>query len=129
MSNSIGDTLKALRKSRGMSQDELSQKSGVHRISIARYESGARKPDVDSLVKLAEALNTTTDAILGLGPPPSLYVPDGYYMLDADEQKLITRFRKLDSDRKEALLGLAISYVLDIESNKSQGQTEHRITS
>jgi transcriptional regulator with XRE-family HTH domain len=49
----------------GKTQVELASEVGVNPNTISQYESGARKPDIVMLKKLAKALNTTTDELLG----------------------------------------------------------------
>jgi transcriptional regulator with XRE-family HTH domain len=47
-----------------MTQAQLAEMVGVFPSTISQYESGARKPDVIMLKKLAKALHTTADALL-----------------------------------------------------------------
>lgn len=47
-----------------MTQAQLAEMVGVVPSTINQYESGARKPDVIMLKKLAKALHTTTDELL-----------------------------------------------------------------
>lgn len=47
-----------------MSQAQLASLLGVVPSTINQYESGARKPDIVMLKKLAKVLNTTADALL-----------------------------------------------------------------
>ena len=56
--------LAQVRKSKGLTQEKLSELSGIHRVLIARYESGNIKPSVDSLVKLAGALHVPVDDLI-----------------------------------------------------------------
>ena len=49
---------------RKMTQQELVKKSGC--VSIAQFEIGARLPSVENILKLALALNVTTDNLLGM---------------------------------------------------------------
>lgn len=56
--------LKEIRKARGLSQTKLSELSGVHRVSIARYELGVNTPTAENLMKLAVALDVSTDELL-----------------------------------------------------------------
>lgn len=56
--------LRELRKSKGMTQGLLSLKSGVHRTSIARYETGRNGMSEKNLIRLANALNVSVDEIL-----------------------------------------------------------------
>lgn len=47
-----------------MTQAQLAEMVGVAPSTINQYESGARKPNVIMLKKLAKALHTTADALL-----------------------------------------------------------------
>lgn len=58
--------LKELREVKGLYQKDLAQKIGVAQSVIARYETGLARPGIDTLMKLAIALETTTDYLLGL---------------------------------------------------------------
>lgn len=59
--------LRELRKSKGLTQGLLARKSGVHRTSIARYETGRISMSTKNLVKIAEALEVPVDAVLNGG--------------------------------------------------------------
>lgn len=49
--------VKEIREKRGMSQDELSRKSGVSRATISNIECGkSNAAKVDTLIKIADAL-------------------------------------------------------------------------
>jgi transcriptional regulator with XRE-family HTH domain len=52
----IGDSLKRWRAERGISQQDLADKSGVGYASIARIETGRQDPTVGMLERLAVAL-------------------------------------------------------------------------
>jgi transcriptional regulator with XRE-family HTH domain len=52
-----GEKIKQLRLERGFTQTELTKKSGLHRVSLAKIEAGQRKtPDLTTCRKLAKAL-------------------------------------------------------------------------
>jgi transcriptional regulator with XRE-family HTH domain len=57
---------------RKWSQSELAEKAGLPPSSIAHFEAGARKPSFDTLRKLANALEVTTDYLLGRVDRPGL---------------------------------------------------------
>ena len=57
--------LREIRKRKGFSQGRLSELSHVDRVSISRYETGRKKPSVDNLKRLANALEVSTDELLG----------------------------------------------------------------
>ena len=50
----IGLYLKELRKSKNLTQEELSEKLGVSRRSVSRWETGNNLPDLDLLIELAD---------------------------------------------------------------------------
>lgn len=52
------------RKEKGITQRELAEKLGVTQPTITQYETGARKPDIVTLKKLAKILDCTTDQLL-----------------------------------------------------------------
>ncbi len=56
--------LRKLRKERGLTQTELSKRANVHRVSISLYESGKKKPNLDSIERLATALNVKVDDLI-----------------------------------------------------------------
>ena len=61
----IGPRLLTLLEKKGMTQRELANVIGVTETSISRYISGQRVPKSNIVVYMADALNTTTDYLLG----------------------------------------------------------------
>lgn len=61
---SIGDLIKKYRKSKNMNQEKLGNTVGVSRVTITRYENGTRTPDLETLVRIADALNIPTSYLL-----------------------------------------------------------------
>ena len=64
--------LKEARDMRELTQTELGAKASLPSTSIAHFEAGKRKPSFDNLRKLAEALEVTTDYLLGRMDKPSM---------------------------------------------------------
>jgi transcriptional regulator with XRE-family HTH domain len=62
--------LKNLREQRQLSREELAKAIDVSYWTIAKYESGARMPDIPTLIKLSNVLNVTTDYLLGRAKSP-----------------------------------------------------------
>lgn len=60
----MGSTIAALRKSRGLTQEQLAALVGVSGPAVSKWETDASCPDVALLCPLARALNTTVDALL-----------------------------------------------------------------
>ncbi len=61
----VAHNLKLLREARGLTQASLGGKAGIAPASISHFETGQRVPSLESLVKLADALQVSTDAVLG----------------------------------------------------------------
>jgi transcriptional regulator with XRE-family HTH domain len=61
----IPDRLKSLREQRGLTQTELGTRAGIAAASISHFETGQRLPSLESLVRLADALEVSVDALLG----------------------------------------------------------------
>lgn len=61
------DRLKALREAKGLSQEQLGQKAGLHHSIITKSEKGKNLPRSDALDKLALALDCTMDYLHGRG--------------------------------------------------------------
>lgn len=60
----LPERLKALRKQKDFSQQELAEKAGVHYTHIGRYERGQSKPTTETLRRLAEALGVSLDYLV-----------------------------------------------------------------
>ena len=57
----ISKKIKALRKTRGITQEQLAEKLGVQRATISNYEIGRRSPHIKDLEKIADALGVSLD--------------------------------------------------------------------
>ncbi len=63
--------LKNCRQDKNLNQTELAQKTSLQPSAISHFESGSRKPSFDNLIKLADALEVTTDYLLDRGAFPT----------------------------------------------------------
>ena len=61
----LNENIKAIRKSKGLSQQELAVKVNVVRQTISKWEQGLSVPDSDLLIALSEALETPVSTLLG----------------------------------------------------------------
>ena len=61
---SIGKRICALRKAKGMKQEELAQRLDISGQAVSKWENGQTCPDVSLLPRLAEILGVTTDYLL-----------------------------------------------------------------
>ena len=61
----LSENIKAIRKSKGLSQEELAVKLNVVRQTISKWEQGLSVPDSEMLISLSEALETPVNTLLG----------------------------------------------------------------
>lgn len=57
--------LKQLRIEKGIKKGRLSEILGLEKSTYGKYESGARSPNVETLIRLADYFNVSTDYLLG----------------------------------------------------------------
>lgn len=61
----LNENIKAIRKSKGLSQQELAIKLNVVRQTISKWEQGMSVPDSDMLISISEVLETPVSILLG----------------------------------------------------------------
>ncbi len=65
----IGERIRKLRISAGMTQGELGKRLGIKASAVGMYERGCRKPDGEMLVKICEVFHVSSDSLLGMSEP------------------------------------------------------------
>ena len=61
----LSENIRAIRKAKGLSQEELAIKLNVVRQTISKWEQGLSVPDSDLLIAIAQALETPVSTLLG----------------------------------------------------------------
>lgn len=95
---------------RKWSQSELATRAGMPPSSIAHFETGSRKPSFDTLRRLANALEVTTDYLLGRVDDPALAeAGDPLYRdvgkLTGHDREIARDFLKMLAERGQAKRG------------------------
>lgn len=106
----LSENIRAFRKAKGLSQEELAIKLNVVRQTVSKWEKGLSVPDSDLLVALSEALETPVSALLGETVPET----------EADDIKAISqklevinlRFAKRKALRRRAVHWACVSLAL-----------------
>ena len=67
----FSEKLQLIRKSKGLTQEELAEKIEVSRQAVAKWESGQSTPDTEKVILLSDFFDVTTDYLLkGIEPIP-----------------------------------------------------------
>lgn len=61
----LNENMKAIRKSKGLSQQELAVKLNIVRQTLSKWEQGLSVPDSDMLITISEVLETPVSTLLG----------------------------------------------------------------
>ncbi len=94
-STALQANLRKFREMRGMTQSEMGARANIAAASISHFETGQRTPSLETLVKLADSLNVTVDALLGRAPVESAARIDPVFLrasrADADTLETVRR--------------------------------------
>ena len=102
MGEHFNENLKEARLKSGLSQKDLSENIGVAKSTYSLYESGKREPNVDTIKKIASALNVSADMLLGLEAEPTALAAhfDGDEYTE-DEMEEIKNFAAFVKNRRK----------------------------
>jgi transcriptional regulator with XRE-family HTH domain len=71
MGDKFNENLRTARERKGISQKDLAESIGVAKSTYSLYESGNREPNVQTIKKIADALNVSADELLGIDEEPT----------------------------------------------------------
>ena len=105
------DRLRDVRIMRQFTQAELAKRTEMPITSISHFEIGTRKPNMNSLIRLADALEVSTDYMLGRTDYFSSHKPNGLLSneidkLNGEDLELLKNFIKLLQQKKKYKLSL-----------------------
>lgn len=124
--------LRELREKAGYSQTELAVAISADNVQISRYESGVIAPSVDTLVKLADVFQCSTDYLLGRSDLPRMSGPT-MADLGSDEWRVIRAIREKDIHNTFIALSLAFPRQMawrdadELEVKRRRERREERI--
>ena len=105
--------IKEIREKLNISQKQLAKDLNIPVMYLYKYEKGMIRPSYETLIKIAEKLNCSVDALLGVNS--NLF---DYSKLTDVEKKLIDTI--LDFDEKYQQIALGYLYRLREESDKNK---------
>lgn len=94
------ERLREARELRGLSQSDLAQRAGLQPSALSHFETGGRKPSFDNLRRLADALEVSTDFLLGRRDDPKAVGP-GFDAVFRDLENATTEDRQFIRDLLE----------------------------
>ena len=103
----LNENIQALRKSKGLSQEELALKLNVVRQTVSKWERGLSVPDAEMLVAIGEVLDTPVSTLLGETVPAS--EPEGLQALSEKLEVLNVQFARAQESKRRALHVLCIA--------------------
>ena len=109
MSSEFKIRLKKLREVRGLSQAQLAIKTKLQTTAISHFETGNRSPSFDNLKKLADALNVSTDYLMGRIDEPE----HGKGMASAPRAKQLFRHMEKMSEESFSILEMMAKNLAD----------------
>ena len=88
----FAENLKAYRKAKKVTQQELSEALGYGYTAIANYESGRNEPSLQDLVRIADFFDVSVDSLLGRVYPSQ------------EKRKIYACFDRMDERKQRAVL-------------------------
>lgn len=79
--------LKEIRIQRGLQQKNVAALLNCSPVTVSRYETGERDPDIETILRLCEIFGCTADYLLGRSAVPSA-------QLSPEEEDLLTAWRR-----------------------------------
>ncbi len=103
----LNENIQRLRKSKGLSQEELALKLNVVRQTVSKWERGLSVPDAEMLLVLGEVLGTPVSTLLGETVSES--EPEGLQALSEKLEVLNDQFARARESRRRALHALCVA--------------------
>lgn len=102
MEAQYGKQIRKMRKAHNLTQEEFAKKSNISMMSLRRYETNERQPNMQILSQMATALNMSLQKFLWSDPETG----DSYFWTRDLENKLVQVGCKLGYDEDNAFLCL-----------------------
>lgn len=119
----IGDRLRDLREARNLKQTDVAKALCISNKILSSYERNISVPTIDNLKNLCEFYNVSADYLLQieLEKAEALSAETSAPMMVSPKQKkLLSYFERLNTENKEAILGLMILYYKE-QQRKQKG--------
>src|ERR1700712_453473 len=110
VSMNIGITIRSFRQQKGMSQGDIEKRTGLLRCYLSRVENGHTVPSLDTLKKIAGALDLQLAEFFADGNAPSTKEVFGLN-LNAEEIRFLTQVQRYSANLSESDRRLLLAMV------------------
>jgi transcriptional regulator with XRE-family HTH domain len=120
----IGERIRKGRESKRLSQPELAEKAGVSKALISFYERGLRKPDIEKLIRIANALDVHPAEIIPVQDDDlckQLEILETSYTLN-----FIKELKELSPERKRRILSY-VWFEIEEQHKEQEELKEHKL--
>ncbi|HOJ44885.1 MAG TPA: helix-turn-helix transcriptional regulator [Bacilli bacterium] len=115
MKESFGARLARIRKSKGMTQEEVADKLHVSSQAVSKWENDASYPDIDGLLALADLFDVTVDELVGKSKETPRLVPQEERK---DIKNMVVRILVNSKDGDKVRVNVPVALVkIMVESN------------
>jgi transcriptional regulator with XRE-family HTH domain len=114
ISMNIGATIREFRQQKGMSQGDIEKRTGLLRCYLSRVENGHTVPSLDTLKKIAGALDLQLAEFFSEGTPTKEVFG---LNLDAEEIRFLTQVQRYSANLSESDRRLLLSMVRKFASS------------
>lgn len=121
----IGDTLKQLRKEKGLTIAESADIFGVASRTYSSYEAGEREPNITLINRFADFYGVTTDYLLGREPAADPLAGLDINVEQVDSDNFIKAYEKLPESVKQ----IFIDTMLKLSEAAAEREKEDRLIS
>ncbi|MCE5168929.1 helix-turn-helix domain-containing protein [Paenibacillus profundus] len=119
---STGIRIAELREGKGWTQEELAELLGITRAALSHYEKDRRKPDFETLTKLADQFGVSIDYLVGRLSSPNAQATQEVLMfadgLELSDEELLKKFR-LTVDGRELTEEEARRFIAFVRAERS----------
>lgn len=115
----IGEKIKELRKNSKITQEQLGNAIGVSKMAISYFEKGKKSPGRESLEKIADYFEVTTDYLLGRSEDPELNEEEDKAVSEEGKNILAIIESLPEDERKKAWeqLEMYVTYMQNKKNN------------
>ncbi|MCI9605387.1 MAG: helix-turn-helix transcriptional regulator [Oscillospiraceae bacterium] len=102
--------LRAIRLSKGISQQQLANVIGTTQQSINKYENHSTEPDIETLIQIADYFEVSVDSLIG-HPVSEVMEQKPGFDLSREEVRLLQEYRALSKEEKESIRLILRNYL------------------